>query len=380
MIAEIEVDLDAIRANARTLAELISPAGFSAVLKANAYGHGLAAVGSAIESHVDAICVYGAGEAAELRAAGIAAPILILGPVEPSELATAYESRASLTLWSEGSFLRDAEATARRGGRRFEAHAKVDSGVSRLGLDEANAARTIASYLSNPALHLRGVFTHLAAAEELESEFTLAQLATFRRALGPVDRTLRERSVLRHAAASAAAMLYPALRLDMVRAGIATYGIWPSSQTHRAAHDAVTLLPALSWRTKLVVVREVEAGRSVGYGCTFRTERPSRIGVLPIGYAEGIPRALSGAGEVLVEGRRAPIVGRVCMNMAFADVTDVTAARAGSRVTLIGADGPERIEANDLAERAGTIGYEVVARLPQAVPRVYPVRVASGSV
>jgi alanine racemase len=229
----------------------------------------------------------------------------------------------------------------------------------------------LASYLGDDALEVRGVYTHLAAAEELESEYTLRQLETFRAALEQVEAVLRERGARRHAAASAAAMLYPALRLDLVRAGIALYGIWPSEQTRSAVNGAIELEPALTWTTKLVVVREVEAGRAVGYGCTFHTARPSRIGVLPIGYAEGLPRSASPGAEVLVAGRRVPIVGRICMNMAFIDVTDVPEAHPGTRVTLVGRDGTERIDPNELAERAGTIGYELVTRLPAEVPRVY---------
>ena len=166
-------------------------------------------------------------------------------------------------------------------------------------------------------------------------------------------------------------MLYPNARLDMIRAGIATYGIWPSDATRTTMGDALVLEPALAWRTSLVVVRDVEAGRSVGYGCSFVTSRPSRIGVLPIGYAEGIPRALSGDGVALVRGTRVPFVGRVCMNMTFVDVTDVAGAVTGDTVTLVGRDGDEAIDANELAARAGTIGYELIARLPADVPRIY---------
>jgi alanine racemase len=377
VIAELEIDLGAIRANVRRLAELVRPARFAAVVKANAYGHGLEPVAQAIGPEVDAMCVYRTDEATALRGAGITCPILILGPIEPCDLAFAHQARAAMTMWSRNGFRRDAAAVARRGGRRFDVHAKIDTGVTRLGLEPDGAAEAIAAYLSDPDFDLRGVYTHLAAAEELESEFTLAQLATFRRALAPLDGVLRERRVARHAAASAAAILFPALRLDLVRAGIATYGIWPSPQTRAAASEAIELEPALTWRTNLVVVREVEAGRSIGYGCTFHTARRSRIGVLPIGYAEGIPRSAGGRAEVLIAGKRAPIVGRICMNMAFVDVTDVPLAHAGSSVTLIGADGDERIDANDLGEHADTIGYEIVARLPAEIPRRYLAREAA---
>lgn len=372
MIAsELTIDLAAVRRNVARLAELVRPARYAAVVKANAYGHGLPEIARALADEADAFCTYRVDEALAIRAAGVATPILVLGPVEPDELAAAHEARAAIALWSDGAFARDVARAARAAGAPFAVHAKIDTGVTRLGIDAARAANVVAEYLTDAALDVRGVFTHLAAAEELESAFTLGQLERFERALEPLDAALRRDGVVRHAAASAAAMLYPRLRLDMVRPGIATYGIWPSAETRAAAPPHLELEPALSWTTRLVVVREVEAGRSVGYGCTFRTQRPSRIGVLPIGYAEGVPRALSNAGEALVGGRRVPIVGRVCMNMTFVDVTDVPQARPGATVTLIGADGDERIDANELGAAAQTIGYEIVARLPETLPRRY---------
>jgi alanine racemase len=369
-MTELRVDLGAIRRNAARLRALVAPAHYAAVVKADAYGHGLVPVAQALAREVDAFCVYRVAEAAALREAGIATPVLVLGPVEAAELELAHGSRATLALWSEGAFRRDVARTARACGARFSVHAKIDTGVTRLGLDRDRAPAALAAYLADPDLALGGAFTHLAAAEELESTFTLAQLERFENALAPLHPFLAQRRVVRHAAASAAAMLFPKSRLDMVRAGIAGYGIWPSEET-RCAAPAVELEPALTWTTKLVVVRAVEAGRAVGYGCTFHTARPSRIGVLPIGYAEGLPRALSSAGEALVRGRRVPIVGRVCMNMAFVDVTDVPDAAPGVPVTLLGRDGDERIDPNDLAAAAGTIGYEIVARLPAGIPRVY---------
>ncbi len=369
--AQLTIDLGAIRHNIERLGALAAPARYSAVVKANAYGHGLVPVAQAIEGDVSGFCVYRADEALALREAGITAPILVLGPVETTDLGALCAAYVSIALWSEGAFRDDAVRAAARAGERLRVHAKIDTGVTRLGYDRERAAAAIAASLAEPALDVRGVFTHLAAAEELESSFTLAQLERFAQTLAPLDAILGERGVVRHAAASAAAMLYPTSRLDLIRAGIATYGIWPSDETRVAMRSALELEPALAWTTELVVVREVEAGRSVGYGCSFHTERPSRIGVLPIGYAEGVPRASSNSGAALVHGKRVSIVGRVCMNMSFVDVTDVPEARPGSLVTLVGRDGDVSIDANACADAAGTIGYELVARLPAEVPRRY---------
>ena len=371
MIAELRVDTGALRRNAARFAALVAPARLGAVVKANGYGHGLVPVARALEDVAARLMVYSGDEALALRAAGNSAELLVLGPVEPASLAALHQANVAITLWDEGAFARDIARVGAALGRPYDVHAKVDTGVTRLGLEPARTATALEAYGRDPALRLRGVYTHLAAAEELESQFTLQQLATFEAALAPIDAELRTRGVLRHAAATAAAILFPKLRLDFVRIGIGLYGIWPSPETEAAANGMLELEPALSWTSELVVVREVEAGRSIGYGCTFRTARPSRIGVVPIGYAEGVPRALSNRGAMLVNGRRAPIVGRVCMNMTFLDVTDVPQAQPGSRVTLVGRDGTTSISANEFGEWADTIGYEIVARLPEAIPRRY---------
>ncbi len=371
MNAALAIDLDAIRRNVARLGALIAPACYAAVVKADAYGHGLVPVARALAADVAAFCVYRADEATTLRAAGITTPILILGPVEARDLAAIATADVALTLWSDGAFVRDLARAARKRGAPLDVHAKIDTGVTRLGLGVDDAAATIAAHAARPEFALRGIYTHLAAAEELESAYTLLQLDRFERATAPLQTLVAERGIARHAAASAAALLFPRSRFDLVRAGIATYGIWPSDATRTAAGDALELEPALSWTTRLVVVRDVEAGCSVGYGCTFVTARTSRIAVMPIGYAEGLPRALSNAGCALVRGRRVPLVGRVCMNMSFLDVTGVPDVTPGDTVTLIGHDGSERIEANELAAAAGTIGYELVARLPAELPRSY---------
>jgi alanine racemase len=371
MIAELVVDLGAIRSNVERLRALVAPARFAAVLKANAYGHGLEPVARAIEDLVDTFCVYAPDEALALRAANVAKPILVMGPTEPHDLPEILAADAVITLWEAGNFRREVAQTARARDRRFPVHLKIETGVARLGFDPSAASGAIAVLAADADLDVRGVYTHLAAAEELESAFTLGQLKTFRDALAPVEGLLREHHIIRHAAASAAAMLFPALRLDLVRVGIATYGVWPSPETRNAAAHALMLAPALTWTTQLVVVRDVAAGQPVGYGCTHRTSRASRIGVLPVGYAEGVPRGLSNTGVALVHGRRVPFVGRVCMNMSFVDVTDAPEAHVGSMVTLVGSDGDDRIDPNEQATLAGTIGYELIARLPASVPRRY---------
>ena len=376
MLAELRIDLGAIRRNAAALAALIAPARLVPVVKANAYGHGLVAVAQALAPHVRRLAVYELDEAVALRDAGIAIPIHVLGPVAAGDLDAAGAANVELTLWDDRGFVEQTVHMSRRRGAPVRVHAKIDTGVTRLGMRPDDAPQILAHYAAIPELTLAGVFSHLAAAEELDSTFTHEQLAKFAAATSACPP-----SAERHVAASAAAMLWPETRLDAVRAGIAIYGLWPSPETAGVMRErgGLTLEPALSWTTQLVAVHDVPAHTPVGYGCSYHTKRPSRIGVIPIGYAEGLPRAAGDRAVVLVHGHRCRIVGRVCMDMAFVDVTEVPNAGAGTHVTLIGSDGDAALSADDLASAAGTINYEIVARLPAHVPRVYVAEASAAS-
>lgn len=367
MLADLTIDLDAIRANITALRTLVAPARVAAVIKADAYGHGMLAVARAIETHVDRLCVYELAEAVALRAAGVQTRVHVLGPIAPGDLDLAHASNVEITLWSGGTYAAHVASTARRRHAPFAIHAKIDTGVTRLGMSIEDAPALLARYAASPDYRIVGVFSHLAAAEELDSTFTNEQLAKFLHASAHLDTAIE-----RHIAASAAAMLWPATRLDAIRPGIALYGIWPSDETAAIMRERTFhLVPALRWTTQVVAIHDVPAHTSVGYGCAYYTKRPSRIGVLPIGYAEGLPRSASDRAVVLVNERRVPIVGRVCMNMAFVDLTTVPHAGTGATVTLIGSDGAARIDANEFAAFCGTIGYELVTRIPANVPRTY---------
>ncbi|HEX3468579.1 MAG TPA: alanine racemase [Candidatus Elarobacter sp.] len=367
MDAEIAIDLGAIVRNAAALTTLVAPARLAAVVKANAYGHGLIEVARALAPHASRLCVYALDEALALRAAGIVAPLHVMGPVRAADLDAALAAGAQLTLWDRGSYARDLAAAARRRGTRAAVHAKIDTGVVRLGLDVRDAPDALAEYAAMPELALTGAFTHLAAAEELDSPFTHEQLARFLSATSGASA-----QVERHAAATAAAILWPETRLDAVRCGIGLYGIWPSDESEALMRErGLTLEPALAWRTRIVALHDVDAQTSVGYGRTWRASRPSRIATLPIGYAEGLPRSAGNSAQALVRGVRVPLVGRVCMDMAFLDVTEVVDVAAGDVVTLIGRDGGAAIAAEELARACGTIGYEIVARLPAHASRTF---------
>lgn len=374
MHAQITVSPAALRTNAGRLRDLVAPARIAFAVKSNAYGHGLLETALAIEPFATMFCVYGVQEAVALRDGGVTKPVLIMGPVAPGDLDAALDAKSSIALWDTRNYAARVATAAHKRHTAFGVHVKINTGLNRLGLSPHDAADALEDYLRRPELRVEGAFSHLAAAEELDSPFTLAQLATFEKALAPVQVQLQDRSPrpLQHIAASAAAMLWPQTRLDMVRVGIALYGLWPSPRTRQAMQTGgLQLEPALTYRTSIVAVRHVVAGDAVGYGTTYHAPQAMRIGILPLGYADGIPRMLSNTGAFLVHGGRCPIVGRVCMNMTMIDLSAVPHAAAGDLVTLIGRDGDVSVSADDWADWAQTINYEIVTRLPMEIARTY---------
>lgn len=374
MSVGLTISLRAVRHNARLLHDLVHPARAAFVVKGNAYGHGLVPVARAIEPLAARLCVYRLEEAVELRAAGIATPVLILGPIPSDALDEALAAKTEVVLWSAGEFARRLCIAARRRGRRVVVHVKVNTDLNRLGFEPHELVDALEDLLCLPEIEIGGIFSHLAAAEELDAPYTMRQLEAFERALTQAKPLLDRGGLqpLRHIAASAAAMLWPQTHLDMARFGIALYGLWPSRQTREAmgAHK-LDLRPALAYTSQIIVTRTIPAGASVGYGRSFRAPREMRIGVVPAGYADGVPRALSNRGAFIVEGVRCPVIGRVAMNMTELDLTPAPAARVGSTVTLIGKDGDAVVGADDWAAWCETIGYEIVTRLPRGLPRHY---------
>ncbi|HXM18161.1 MAG TPA: alanine racemase [Candidatus Tumulicola sp.] len=361
----LEIDLGAVVANAQALARRAAPARLCAVVKSNAYGHGLVHVARALAgSDLDGLRfgVFAAGEAFALREAGIEHPIFVVGPVADDDLAAAAQARLELAILDEGDVDRVAA-------RRIGAHVKIDTGTNRFGVARAQAAGTLRR-CAELGVGVVGLYSHLANAEDLDKEFTLAQLAALKKVAAEYPGT---KAPALHIAASAAAMMWPETRLDMVRCGIALYGEWPSPEVRAAmAGDApaFALRPALRWFAPIAQIRDVGKGDSVGYGCAFVPERDSRIAVLPLGYADGLPRAAgNGRMRVRIGEARAPIVGRVCMNACMLDVSDVRSSPARQTVA--------ELDIEDLARAAGTINYEILARLPGHLERRYQGRIAT---
>lgn len=361
--------------NARRLKELAgAETTLMAMVKANGYGHGaVEAARAAVRGGAAWLGVYAPGEGIELREAGLTAPILVLGPTPPEWTRAALERDLTLTIPGL-DYVEPVIAAARALGRAARVHIKVDTGMTRLGLDCEGAAEDIVRLAHNPDLEVEGVLTHYAAADDPNlheiphhgEEFTRAQQA---RLLGVLDQleAAGVRVPYRHAANSPGTMHYPHPRLNLVRSGILLYGLHPSADTPRPEGFE----PALAFKTRLALVRQVPPGRFVSYGATFETRRPSRIGVLMVGYADGFRRGPRNYGEGLIRGQRVPLVGRVCMDQCMVDVTDVPDANAGDEAVLIGRQGDEEITAEEVAARLGTNNYETVTTISARVPRVY---------
>lgn len=374
----LEISSTAYRSNLDLFRQLVgSKVELSAVVKANAYGHGLIEIARlAVDCGADSFCVHGLDEALAIRGAGLQQDVLIMGHVPLARLREAAMADFRLVLYNR----RSAEllaALASEQQRRVRVHLKLETGTCRQGIGGEEVEPFLDLLARHPSLHLEGVYTHFADIEDTTShEYAFAQLEAFERGLGRIRRRRGEEPLLAHAACSAAALLFPQTHFDMVRLGISQYGLWPSKETflsYRLDHPrekAPTLRPVLSWKARISQIKEVPAGQSVGYGRTYQTTRRSRLAVLPIGYSDGYDRKLSNQAHVLIRGQRAPVRGRVCMNLTLVDVTDIPDVELEDEAVLIGRQGVEEISAARLAEWIGTIGYEVVARLSPALPRL----------
>ncbi|MDE1976020.1 MAG: alanine racemase [Elusimicrobia bacterium] len=355
-----EVDLGALRRNLRAFRSRLGPAvKILFVVKADAYGHGAAACARAAQSSglCDWLGVSSVEEGAALREKGVRLPVLVLGSLYPFEsfaVAARYGLTATVASLSAAKSLASA---ARRRGRRVSCHLKIETGMGRIGMRPPAAAQA-AEHLERACPGaLTGLYTHLSSPEESPS-YTRRQLAEFSRAVAAVSSRARG-PLLRHAAASAAALRYPESRWDMARPGLAVYGLYPGFE------------PVLTLKTRVVFLKTVPRGTAVGYGASYRTRLRSRLATLPVGYADGFLRALSNRGSVLVRGRRCPVVGRISMDMATIDVTRVPGARVGDEAVVFGRQGAREIPIRSAAALAGAIPYEIPCGLTARVPRIY---------
>lgn len=357
-----EIDLDALAHNVRVLAERAAPAKLYAVVKANAYGHGAVAVGAAaLEAGAAGLGVVCVDEGEELRRAGIAAPVLIVGYTQAAEAERIVDLRLTPTVCSMQAALALSRFASDRGVTQ-RIHVELESGLNRHGLPLEELVAFAEHVRALPGIEVEGLFTHFAAAEERETAFTRAQYDAL------LDASARLPWIpVRHCSASASVLGAPEMALDMVRAGIAVYGYEPAP----GIAAGVELRRVLMLKSRVARIIDVQPGATVGYGRTWTASRPSTIALIMCGYADGYRRALSNRAHVLIRGRRAPIAGRIAMDMCMADVTDIAGVAPDDEAVIIGEQGGERVDADELAALADTISWEILAGITARVPRVY---------
>lgn len=359
----LEINLGAVRENIHQL-QAISGRAVMAVIKANGYGHGLVEVGrAAISAGAAWLGVARVEEALALRRAGIVSPILVLGHCAPEQVIEAATNHISLTI-HQPQLIQPFAAQARSLDRPLDVHVKIDSGMGRLGVFPEDALDFVRQIMAEPQLHLQGLFTHLARADEPAVDTTDQQLDRFSKLVHTLESN-GLRPPLVHAANSAASLYYPNARFDLIRPGIAIYGLQPSDD----APLPPGFTPALTWKARLASVKALPAGHGVGYAHRYVTQRMEQIGVIPVGYADGFRRRLGNF--VLVRGKRVPIVGGVCMDQCMLQLDTVPDAVIGDEVVLLGRQGDAVITAEEVGQSWGSVNYEVVCGLAARVPRIY---------
>jgi alanine racemase len=359
----VEIDLDAIQENVRYFCEM-SAARLMAVVKANAYGHGSRAVAeAALRAGASWLAVARAEEALQLRQAGLEAPILILGYTPPLRVREMVEGKVALTVWQRDQVVQAGEAAVACGAEA-RLHLKVDTGMSRLGVQPVEVLEMVEHISVTPGTTLQGIFTHLARADEVDPSSVDLQLSRFKEILDALEQEGRRPAIV-HCANSAATLKRIGTHFDMVRIGIAMYGLHPSAETPLPA----VLRPALTWKSILAQVKTLPPGRGISYGHRYTTSREERIGTIPVGYADGLRRV--DGNQVLVGGRLIQVVGRVTMDQIMVNLDSLPEAQVGDEVMILGSQAGARISAEDIAARWGTINYEVTSGIAARVPRVY---------
>lgn len=370
-----EIDLDAAAHNYHEIREALQPGvKMCCVVKADAYGHGAEQLAHLYERlGAQWLAVSNLEEAIQIRACGVGLPILILGYTPPTEAKRLADLNIAQAVLSE-KYAQQLNAQAQAAGVRVRAHIKLDTGMSRIGFlyqDEqrdAGSLQEIARVSALQNLLPEGIFTHFAVADEGGDgeNFTRQQYRCFTGAIEQLE-NMGVRFRIRHCDNSAGLMDYPEFQLDMCRPGVILYGMMPSGKVHRQ----LDLQRVMRLKSVVSLVKTLPAGVPVSYGCTYRTARETKVATVPVGYADGYPRLLSGKVDVLIRGRRAHSIGRICMDQMMVDVTDIPDVQEDDLVTLIGADGSDAVTADEMAEKIGTINYEITCGISKRVPRIY---------
>jgi len=363
----VEVNLDAIAHNIQLIRKKVtSRVKIMAVVKADGYGHGAIEVAkTAIESGADYLAVAIPEEGLELRRAGIEAPILVLGLIPPEKVQVIVEHNLTQTICTK-ELAEALSAKAQELDRVAKVHVKVDTGMGRIGVLPEDVVNFIKQISNLKGIRIEGIFTHFSEADKKDKTFTELQIARFKQIITKLER-IGIQIPIKHAANSAGILDLPSSYFDLVRPGIMIYGLYPSKEIIHT----LNLKPAMSFKTAVAYLKTVPPRTPISYGRTFITQKESVIATLPVGYADGYNRLLSNKGEVLIRGRRAPVVGRVCMDMTVVDVSHIPGVRVGDEVVLFGKQGDDEISIDEVAYKINTINYEVVCNIGKRVPRIY---------
>ena len=366
-----EVDLDAIWENMVHMKENIAEkTKILAVIKTDGYGHGGVPIAKMLEQ-LDFMFGYAAAtyeEAHVLREAGVKKPILILGYTFPYCYEELILEEIRPAVYRRDT-VEELVAAAAKVGQKAKVHIKVDTGMGRIGITPDEEGLEFVRFLmGHPELEVEGIFTHFAKSDEEDKTSANHQLALFQNFIDRIQTELGLTIPVKHCSNSAAILEMPQANMDMVRAGITTYGLYPSEEVRK---DIVPLRAAMSLYSHIVYCKTIHAGQSVSYGGLFTAQKDTRVATIPVGYGDGYPRSLSGKGYVLIRGKKAPILGRVCMDQFMVDISEIPGVMEGDKVTLLGVDGTERITAEELGELSGRFNYEFVCDLGKRIPRVY---------
>lgn len=365
------IDLDAVHNNMEQMRRSLSlETKIIGVIKTDAYGHGAVQIGRELESmdFVSGCATATAEEAVILRRAGLQKPVLVLGHAFPYCYEELIRNEIRLTVFREDS-LEELAACARRLGKPARVHVKVETGMNRLGIrTDESGLRFVEKAFRMEGIVVEGMYTHFARADERDKTSSRQQLALFRDFMERVESVPDHPALVKHCSNSAGILELPEANMDAVRAGIALYGLWPSQEMER---ESVSLQPVLSLKSHIVYIKEVEAGTPVSYGGTYVTPGRMRIATIPVGYGDGYPRSLSNRGYVLIRGKRAPVLGRICMDQFMVGLEDIPDAAEGDEVTLIGRDGGFQITMEELGDFSGRFNYELACDLGKRIPRVY---------